>query len=230
MPYCIDYILSESLVAIVTIYNNVSKHFIMLTPINTTVVPRDQWNVELPGAGPRIKSMHFKDFLFQVSRRLQANGLDRHDWREWVLDEMCKQNPSIECEDKEAPKREVTGEDVWRFVRTLYAAWEKGAEKVSAEEQNRRADICLSCPKRGYVSCNSCGSLAQALSDLVMGTGCERLPELHKQSCMVCGCELSSLVQYPLDVIQEIDRKLEFQAEPYPSHCWKLSPAHDDGI
>jgi len=202
-----------------------SKDFNMLTPKNNDIVPRGEWNVELPGCGPRIKSRHFKDFLQQVSKRLQANGLDRHDWREWVLDEMCKQNPGIECEDKDAPRREVTGEDVWRFVRTLYTAWENGAQKVSDEEQNRRADICLNCPKRGYVSCNSCGSLSKALSDLVLGTGCKRLAELHKQSCLVCGCELSSLVQYPLEVIQEIDQKLQFQTDSYPSECWKVTDA-----
>jgi len=213
------------LVAIILVKCIVSKDFNMLTPKNNDIVPRGEWNVELPGCGPRIKSRHFKDFLQQVSKRLQANGLDRHDWREWVLDEMCKQNPGIECEDKDAPRREVTGEDVWRFVRTLYTAWENGAQKVSDEEQNRRADICLNCPKRGYVSCNSCGSLSKALSDLVLGTGCKRLAELHKQSCLVCGCELSSLVQYPLEVIQEIDQKLQFQTDSYPSRCWKVSDA-----
>ena len=198
----------------------------MLTPTNTNLVPRGGWSVEIEGAGPPIVANHFSLFVKEIGKRLIANGLDKHGWREEALDLMCRQRPDIPCEDKEVQARAVTGDDVKRFVKTLYEAWEQGAKPVSIEEQERRAAICMECPMRGTVSCmGGCGALARALSDLTMGGSARNLPELHKQSCLICGCELSSLTMYPMEVLRAVDEKINFKTTEYPPNCWKLTAA-----
>ena len=199
----------------------------MLYPTNTTVVPRGGWTVTIEGAGPMISSITWSDFIKTISTRLIANGLDHHGWREEMIDLMCRQRPDIESFDNGAPpSRAVTSEDLKRFVRTIWEAKVNGAEAVSPEEQDRRAQICMACPKKGYVSCGGgCGAFSQLLSELTIGSKARSYPELHKTACIVCGCELSSLIMYPLDVLQAVDAKIDFKTSEYDAKCWKLEPA-----
>ncbi len=194
----------------------------MLSPTNTTIVPPRGWSVDL-GLGPIIKSDNYPDFLRQIYQRLHANHADRHGWKEWALSLMCEQRPDIPCLDSGAPpSRAVTSDDIRRFVFTMLEAKREGAVAVSPGEQDRRAAICLSCPNRGNVSCfGGCGALAEALSELVVSAKGAAHPELHKEACLSCGCELSSLILYPLDVLHKVDEKIDFLATPYSPQCWK---------
>lgn len=204
----------------------------MLTPINTSAVPPKGWSLDIDKLGygplgPEIRSDNFSDFMRQIIVRLESNGGLPHGWREEVLDLMCRQRPDIPCEDTGLPpSRVATSDDAKRFIKTLWIAKREGAVAVSPEEQDRRGAICLQCPKRGYVSCfGGCGALVEMLSDLTLGSKARHLPELHKQHCTICGCELSSLTAYPLDVLQKVDAAMDFQSEPYPDFCWKVAPA-----
>lgn len=194
-----------------------------LIPTNTRMAPPGGWSVTIEGLGPTIRSDNYAEFIAQVKRRLEANNRDEHGWKEKVLDLMCQQRPDIACEDTEMTERAVTSDDVKRWFRTLWEAWKSGATAVSSEEQDRRAGICRTCPKRGHVSCfGGCGAMAEALSQLVIGTKANVYPDLHKTSCLVCSCEISSLVLFPLEVLQKVDAEANFQVGAYPSHCWKL--------
>lgn len=194
----------------------------MLTPVSTSQVPPGGWSVQIEGAGPPIKADHWSVFISEIRNRLIANGLDSHGWKERAIDLMCRQRPEIQSEDKEVPTRSVTSDDIQRFVRTIWEAWKAGAQAVSAEEQDRRAAICVECPKKGYVSCfGGCGALAATLAEMTIHSKARSIPELHKASCMVCGCELSTLTMYPLEVLQKVDAKIGFKTEEYPDHCWK---------
>ncbi len=196
----------------------------MLVPSNTALCPRGGWSVTIEGAEPAIVSNHWMDFINQVSKRVRINGLDQHGWRERAIDLMCRQRPDIESHDEDIQLRDITGDDIRRFVRTMWEAVKAGATPVSGEEQERRAAICLDCPKRGYVNCmGGCGALAQALAEITIHGKTRDIPGLHKNSCMVCGCELSSLIMYPLDVIKAVDKKMDFTSGDYPDHCWKTT-------
>lgn len=196
----------------------------MLSPTNTRTSPPQGWSVTIPNAGPEIRNVNFSAWIAEVIKRLESNGMDRHGWKEWVLDMMCRQRPDIPCEDLDNPRsREVTADDVKRFFRTIWEAWQDGATAVPQEEQDRRAAICIPCPSRGHVSCfGGCGTLAQIASEMVMGTKSKPQPELHKTSCLHCGCDCSLLIMFPLEVLQRVDEKIEFKSGEYPSHCWKI--------
>lgn len=178
--------------------------------------------MELEGLGPKITSNNFSDFMGQVRVRLESNGKDFHGWREDVLDLLCHQRQDIKCVDKESRSRETTGADLRRFVRTLYAAKKAGAEPVSKEEIDRRAAICFSCPNRGHVACfGGCGWLAEVISEMVVSAKGNSHPELHKTACLSCGCETSSLILYPIEVLRKVDEEVNFLAMPYSPQCWK---------
>lgn len=195
----------------------------MLRPVNINSVPKNGWTVTIEGAAPEIVSDHFSDLIKKAHTRLEANGMASHGWRERVIHEMCKQRPDIQCEDDELPpSRVATSDDAIRFLKTLWIAMKDGAQPVSEEEQDRRASICLQCPKRGVVNCyGGCGTIAGLMADLVIGSKSKRIPELFKQHCTCCGCELSSLTTYPIEVLAKVDADINFQSSEYPVECWK---------
>jgi len=195
------------------------------------MVPRNGWTVTIDGAGPPITAPTWNEFVKNIAVRLRSNNLDHHGWREEAIDLMCRQRPDIASEEVDAPpERVATGDDAKRFVRTMWEAWKAGAEPVSDAEQDRRAELCLECPKRGYVACfGGCGAISAALSEMTMGAKTRFLAQLHKSHCTVCGCELSSLTRFPLDVLQEVDRKIDFKTGEYWSKCWKIQNIPPDG-
>jgi len=201
----------------------------MLSPVNTSISPPNGWSVTIPNAGPEIREQNFNAWLGMVLIRLRANNLATAGWQEYVLDLMCQQRPDITSEDKDAPpERLASSEDVRHFIHTIWDAWKSGAVAVSAEEQDRRAAICMKCPKKGIVNCiGGCGALAEALAQITIGSQARSIPELHKKSCMVCGCELSTLTMYPLEVLKKVDEKLNFKGGEYPDFCWKLEDQNE---
>lgn len=155
--------------------------------------------------------------------RLEANGQDKHGWKEEAIDLMCEQRPDIpQIDDEELPSRVITGSDIRKWIKTLYVSWKDGAEPVSVEVQDHRASICATCPKRAHVSCfGGCGVLAQVLSEMVIGAKGKTYPELHKTGCGVCGCEISSLILFPDEVLKKVDEEMQFPISEYPWHCWR---------
>ena len=195
----------------------------MLTPNDPISSPNNGWSVTIEGAGPEIRESSFSAFIAAVGVRLRANGMDQHGWMEKAVDLRCRQRPEIGCIDKDINMRDVTVDDFKRFIRTMWEAHQAGARPVSDEEQDRRAAICLTCPMRGYVNCmGGCNQLSQILTEMTIHGRARDIPQLHRNSCMVCGCELSSLIMFPLDVLHSVDEKLNFRTTEYPDHCWKL--------
>ena len=98
-------------------------------------------------------------------------------------------------------------------------------EATRSEMRRRLATVAFACPKMGHTSCGGgCGKIAEVLSTLTLGRRPVGMEKVHKASCEVCGCEISSLVNYPLDVLKAVDDKLNFVRDAYPEACWKLTP------
>jgi hypothetical protein len=199
----------------------------MLTPINTSNVPSGGWSVTLEGAGPTIVSNHFTVFMQEVSTRLKSNGLDRHGWRQAVLDLMCHQRPDIPSEDLDAPPvRSFTGDDVARFLRTMIETKLQGAQPVSDDLQDSRIETCLACPKRGHIACSmGCGIISETLAQFAIGRKIRRHADIHKQSCTACGCYCEVKTMWPLDILKGVDERSGTKPE-YAPGCWMLSEPH----
>lgn len=179
------------------------------------------------GIGPKITSTNYADFLRQVFQRLSSNGADRHGWKEWAVDLMCQQRPDMECDDTESSARAMTGDDVWRFLTGMWEAKEEGIQPVSEELQNQRIDTCLACPKLGYISCfTGCGKMAEVLASFTLGRNIRKHPEVHKQSCLQCGCLVEVKTMFPIDILLKMDEKHGTKPE-YHASCWILSEAQN---
>lgn len=199
----------------------------MKRPSNLNMVPAGGWSVTFP-TGFTATSNHPASFLHICAQHMMANEMPepwvyKGGWAEEIWNQVCLQHPEIPFEDDEQlPERKLTGADVRRFVASIVEAKSQGAEAVSDEEQDRRLEICSRCPKRTIISCNGwCGWLAETLNSFSIGRKSRRIPEFHKQHCGVCGCDLSLVSQWPLDVLQAVDAKLGVKEEYWPE-CWKL--------
>jgi hypothetical protein len=190
----------------------------MKSPRNLSNTPRGGWRFVDPVSGVPVSHPHHMAFLQKVSESRRSNGIPlTGNWEAEVLDEVCRQNPSIDCIDTDVPEIHMTADDVHRFLATVGEF--KGSELVSEEEHRRRADICLRCPKMGDVNCKWCGWAAAKITELLAGRPIHRVAELHKKGCKACGCNLDTKTYYPLDVLRAVDQKLGKEPE-YWEECW----------
>jgi hypothetical protein len=192
----------------------------MKRPANEAIVPSGgRWKYLDPLTGVPFSTDNLTVLLQEVRGQRKANGIEiESGWEIAVLDELCEQNSNVECHDVENPEIPMTGDDVKRFLLTLKE--QLGKELVSEEEHRRRADICLTCPKLGYVSCTfPCGWVAGMLTELLGGRRIHRPAEFYKRGCKACGCDVTSKSYYPLDVLKTVDEKLGKNPD-YWEHCW----------
>ncbi len=192
------------------------------------LVPPGGWTIELDGLGPKIVSNNWSDFITQIRVRLEANGADKHGWKPWAINLMCEQRPDIPYEDdEERQSRAMTGDDVIRFLKSMWVSKEEGAIAVSQELQDKRVETCLACPKLGYISCFvGCSSIVETLAKFAIGRSIRRHADIHKMSCLACGCTAEVKTMWPLDVLHEIDKRMGTSPEYHPS-CWILTEAQN---
>jgi len=191
----------------------------MKRPLQENTVPRGNWNYRDPLTGVPFTANDLVVLLQQVRTQRRANGIPvESGWEQVVLDELCQQNPHIPCGEAGVQEIHMTGDDVRRFLTTLKEQY--GHELVSEEEHQRRADICLTCPKLADVACTfPCGWVSKTLTELLGGRRIHRAAELHKRGCSACGCQIDAKTYYPLDVLKSVDEKLGKQPD-YWEHCW----------
>lgn len=195
----------------------------MKKPRNINLIPRGGYSVTFPETGHTVTSNHPSAFLQECNIHMKLNGMTiAGGWQDMIWDRFCNQHPDVECDDSETVERVVAMEDVWKFLTTLWESMEQGAKAVPQEEADRRSDICVACNKMGHTSCFfGCGKFSEVLSTLTLGRQNKNSSAIHKASCGVCGCEISSLVNYPLEVLQAVDEKVGFKRDEYPEKCWK---------
>lgn len=196
----------------------------MLSPVNTSQVPRNGWSVTIEGAGPEIRADNFSVFIREVFNRLQANGLDKHGWRAEAIDLMCRQRPDIVSEDLDAPQMPAkTSDDVMRFLKTMWKGLEEGVQPVSEDLQNQRIDTCLACPQLTHIACSmGCSSLSDTINRFVMGRNLPKYPVIHKQACSLCGCTCSIKSMWPIAILKDVDDKSATHPD-YPPNCWMVT-------
>jgi hypothetical protein len=191
----------------------------MKYPTTPHLVPNGGWRYTDPDTGIAFKSSHIDALVQKVRKSRIANGLlVGAEWVEILYNGMCEQNPGLKC--SEVGKQEVTwnADDLSSFLTTLMEMRNSGTTQVNQEEYDRRVAICMRCPKRGHVRCNSCGAFGALLQRVVAGI---RITDTnaYSMSCMACGCSIVSKAAYPQDVLKAVDTKLSREPE-YWSDCW----------
>lgn len=200
----------------------------LLRPVNIHDTPSGaRWtylqpSTQKPFSCPSMKQLtkavqDHRDAMISVGRTEEDLDL-RPGWYERLLNDVCvHMNGKARCEeyttsDGKPTKRFISIRDVTRFLGVV-KNWvvEKGPKWVSTEEANRRAEICLTCPKHQYIGCFGCHGVLEEVSQ-VLGKATSEV-DTRLQGCQICGCQLSVKVYMPKEVMR--DDSLE-----WPDHCW----------
>jgi hypothetical protein len=150
------------------------------------------------------------------------------DFEEEIEAQVCQRYPQ-ECEvSKRSMGVATIAPGLWDVVRGSQIMMQhriNGAELVSQEEANRRAEICYRCPMRAQMTlpCSRCTGVLENIVNVI--TGSHGTPFDEKLSaCSVCKCYISASVWMPLDtqcigVTDEQREKFGFAKEFF--NCWK---------
>jgi len=191
----------------------------MKYPTTPHLVPHGGWDYTDPDTGIRFQDNHINALLQRVRVSRLANGHQvGAEWIASVYDQLCQQMPHLPCSEVGKQERRWNADDVASFLATLLEM--RGNEQVDQQEYDRRVAICMACPKRGVISCNSCGGLGTMLQRVIAGVKITDT-DAYPMSCMACGCSIISKCAYPKQVLQAVDEKLGRTPE-YHERCWML--------
>lgn len=193
----------------------------MMKFINKSLVPSGGFLYVEPASGMRFRTLSWNNLVAAVRDHRIANGYPLPPgWEDELETEVCKQYDPGTChyvdETPNAEVRSIHIADVKNFL-LVAATWMTNDHKfVSQEEAERRAAICVDCPKNQEIAgCTSCSNLVAAVTGLVGGRATKHDPYL--KGCAVCSCSNKAQVHLPLEVLQKgVTADMEF-----PSHCWK---------
>lgn len=186
----------------------------MLTPISTTEGPQGGWRFKEPANGVVITHNHYRAFMSDIFKMREANGLfTGTGWQADVLDEVCRQNPTLPCKDVDAPERVLTLDDIRRFSISVSNWIASGGKFVDYQEAERRASICLTCPRNKSVTgCWGCHGILNWLTENLGDRRTSKDADLH--GCELCLCALRAKVHIPLGV-------LDNEGVDFPEWCWQ---------
>lgn len=139
-----------------------------------------------------------------------------------MQDWWCRNVTSVDCAEpitQEAMAKAVSLQTLAkRFLQSMIAWARSGEGFVPQEEAERRAAICVGCPKHGVVECRGgCGfTLILNTAMAFFGAKETKQGDALKQ-CQVCGCFLKASVHVPLAAQQYDDLQGQWPAD-HP--CW----------
>ncbi len=189
------------------------------------LTPQKLWRYTDPDTSMFLKASSLSVLLNKIYKHRVACGFEMSGgWKEWAEDIICNCSPEAPCLDSEKPERYYGADDVRRFLATMQEFIAAGTQIVPVAEQERRAAICMACPAKGQINCKWCGWVGATVNGIIAHRSFEGKLELHKQSCMKCGCNLPAKTAMPLDVLHEADKKLEpiTGKVEYEPGCWML--------
>lgn len=194
--------------------------------LDKKTTPPGGWIYVEPTTEVEFKHTSYEAIITMIRKHKRAMDLPiAGNWQDIVDDLMVKHNPRIRHKEAGVKEKVITSDDILNFIVTLKEIGHTGL--VPEEEQDRRAKICLQCPKKGVVNCKGCGWLARQLIEY---QGDRKLPvikDIYKQSCMACGCDLTAKTAVPMDVLKKVDDRLPIppdyqkKTSEFPG-CWML--------
>jgi hypothetical protein len=188
----------------------------MLTFVNVATAPHKGfvWKDE---TGFEVRGMNFNVVLEKVKERLISRGLSvGSGWQDQVIHDMCLLTKG-DCVDKSVVVREISWNDFEQFSHVFTRFIESGGQLVDVEEAERRASICVSCPKNVPLK-GICGVCAGLMTwSVKLAGGLKTSHDENLFACGVCGCSNRLSVFAPIEILKD-DR---FVPEAFPLRCWK---------
>lgn len=194
------------------------------TIIRTYEVPPGGWRYHYAPTDTLIRGSALDDLLHNVREHLVANGQDMTgDWEQAVEDgigEILGGLDSPHVDEYREPVRPGIVLQTRALVKftNIFRSWlETNFETVPQAEADRRAKICMNCPKNVLIDgCKSCRQLAGRLLTNKLDRSTKYDGDLI--ACSSCLCILRLKVWMPKEVDPTaLGKPL---AEPYAEGCW----------
>lgn len=168
----------------------------------------------------------FKMLVDSIRASRRANSVPMGIEFESEIEQWACEKYPAECESfnpKRPRKRSLTLGDVITGTRVMLQHWWNGRKLVPREEAERRAQICLNCPKNQTFPkpcVGICGELHAIVADIIDAQGTQYDSRLH--SCDICGCFLQSAIWVPQEI--QWNALPEEQKEMFTTveNCWKI--------
>lgn len=97
------------------------------------------------------------------------------------------------------------------FARSIKALHDAGMQPVPLSQAEKRAEICMKCPKnKNTGGCGACRAAANLITKGLIGNRHTRYDRKLKD-CMVCGCATKLKIHFPLN---DGDKNV------FPDYCW----------
>ncbi len=188
----------------------------MLSFVNSVTTPHNGylWRDDL---GFEVKGTNLTVVLDKVKERLISRGLYvGTGWQDEVIDTICRLT-GADCVDKSVKERLITWNDFEQFSHVFSRFVESGGKLVSVEEAERRAAICVACPKNVQLK-GVCGVCAGLMTwSVKLAGGLKTSHDENLFACGVCGCANRLSVFAPIEILKD-DR---FEPDAFPVVCWK---------
>jgi len=169
----------------------------------------------------------FSVLVDKVRAHYKANGLTAPpDLQEKMEDFICEEIPDGYCTEGGHPvvtlgtgKQTLSLPQMVSGTLTLARWLVSGRQKVSEDQANKRAAICVGCrwnqPAMGCTSCNR-GQIDRAVESVVGGSRTMYHDQLN--ACTVCGCGLRAKVWLPIESLKETF--FGPKIGQFPEWCW----------
>lgn len=179
----------------------------------------NEWRYVQPETATVFNAFSYWELEEKVQKHRKAMSLDLAEgWRERFQDDLCRQNEEVPCIGR-TPKSDgstdcrLSLDALRRFMDTI-SKWD--GTLVERSEAERRAAICVGCPKNKSVrGCWGCAGLLKKVVSFLQGKKGTTV-DAALESCAVCCCVLRAKVWMPLNTEDGLE---------YPSHCWQRPQA-----
>lgn len=182
---------------------------------NMSKTPRGGWLYLERATKTWFTADGYDELIKKVTEHRKYKGLDVESTEIDVQKQFCMRLGDKQCKDFDEHYPDMTDlapeDKMISFSKAVISFLRSGAELVSKEESERRAEICQSCPFNRATGC-SCSTLHAIVDSLV--------PKSRREKgiavCTVCGCSLKAKILLPKQVVDESNSVKQF-----PSWCWQ---------
>lgn len=140
-------------------------------------------------------------------------------------DQLCQQiGPAFCAQEQPGDFRFVNTRLKWSDIVAgvkPYAAFLMGST-TSQEESNRRAKICGGCYLRVQPQgCGACLKIASLITGVIAQRKTPYDSLLANKACAACSCPTSSLVHFPMSILEKPEVDSMAKQESLPPFCWR---------
>ena len=189
------------------------------------VMPPRGWIYLQPETRLRITSDNLDSLADKViahRRQKEIASAGKAEVIREIQRQICTRLTTVECR-KESPtdpwvplkglSDTLTLASVLNASKALFTWITSGRPVVPLEENERRRQICLSCPLNERLNGCRCAALYRAVAESVPAE--RQFDDLHV--CLACKCSLKAKCAVPAELIELSERG---RGVEYPIHCW----------